>query len=70
MSEAVSVEDVRSRQEQRSSPLYQGRVEVYAKADEGGPALGKAPLWFDRTTGAARVSGAELEAFVSGLGAD
>ncbi|MCA8920678.1 MAG: hypothetical protein KDD82_02645 [Planctomycetes bacterium] len=51
-------------------PLIQATLEVYAKADEGGPALGKAPLWFDRTTGAARVSGAELEAFVSGLGAD
>ncbi len=35
MSEAVSVEDVQSRQEQRSSPLYQGRVEVYAKAVRG-----------------------------------
>ncbi|MCB1991560.1 MAG: cytochrome c oxidase accessory protein CcoG, partial [Geminicoccaceae bacterium] len=35
MSEAVSVEDVQSRQEQRSSPLYKGRVEVYAKAVKG-----------------------------------
>ena len=35
MSEAVSVEDIQSRQEQRSSPLYKGRVEVYAKAVKG-----------------------------------
>jgi len=35
LSEVVQVEDVQSRQEQRSSPLYQGRVEVYAKAIKG-----------------------------------
>lgn len=35
MSEAISVEDVQSLQEQRSSPPCQERVEVYAKAVEG-----------------------------------
>ena len=35
LNDVVQVEDVQSRQEQRSSPLYQGRVEVYAKAIRG-----------------------------------
>ena len=35
MSEPVTVEDVRSRKEQRDSTLYRGRVEVYAKAISG-----------------------------------
>ena len=34
-SEALQVEEALSRAEQRASPLYAGRVEVYAKADQG-----------------------------------
>ncbi len=35
MSEVVAVEEVRSRTEQRESPLYAGRVEVYARSVSG-----------------------------------
>ncbi len=35
LNELIDAEDIQSRQEQRSSPLYQGRVEVYAKAVKG-----------------------------------
>jgi len=48
-------------------PVIRAQLEVYAKADEGAPALGTAPLWFDRTSGQAHVEGAEVEAFVTGL---
>src|SRR3954451_14650161 len=35
MTELVEVEDALSRRQQRTSPLYAGRVEVYAKAVRG-----------------------------------
>ncbi|MEZ6187589.1 MAG: hypothetical protein R3F62_21590 [Planctomycetota bacterium] len=45
-------------------PLYRAVLEVYAKADEGAPPLARTPLWLDRATGEAHLSGTEVRPFL------